>query len=97
MRSRACSQGPRGHTNQRPRPDGPTRVDAAARGPTGPPGLVQSAATHGRRQQADIVFDEIGLENAIAENPELLEPLPDKVLRKLQGRKGARSKGSTRN
>jgi hypothetical protein len=42
------------------------------------------------------VFDEIGLENAIAENPELRRPLPDKVLRKLQGRKGARSKGSTR-
>jgi hypothetical protein len=41
-------------------------------------------------------FDEIGLENAIAENPELLRPLPDKVLRKLQKGKGARRKGSTR-
>jgi hypothetical protein len=32
----------------------------------------------------------------MAENPELLKPLPDEVLRKLQGKKGARSKGSTR-
>jgi hypothetical protein len=42
------------------------------------------------------VFDEIGLENAMAKNPELLKPLPDKVLQNLQGRKGTRSKGSTR-
>lgn len=39
---------------------------------------------------------EIGMENAIAENPELLKPLPDKVLRKLLGRKGGRRRGATR-
>ena len=42
------------------------------------------------------MFDEIGLENALAENPELLKPLPEKVVRKLQRRKDARRTGSTR-
>jgi DNA invertase Pin-like site-specific DNA recombinase len=58
--------------------------------------LVWAATWNPDTRKADIVFDEIGLENAIAENPELLKPLPDKVLRKLRGRKGARSTGSTR-
>lgn len=58
--------------------------------------FVWAATWNPDTRKVDIVFDEIGLENAIAENPELLKPLPDKVLRKLQGRKGARSKGSTR-
>jgi len=58
--------------------------------------FVWAATWNPDTRKVDIVFDEIGLENAIAENPELLRPLPDKVLRKLQGRKGARSKGSNR-
>ncbi|MBN1609945.1 MAG: zinc ribbon domain-containing protein [Polyangiaceae bacterium] len=58
--------------------------------------FVWAATWNPDTRKVDIVFDEIGLENATAENPELLKPLPDKVLRKLQGRKGARSKGSTR-
>ena len=57
--------------------------------------FVWAATWNPDTRKVDIVFDEIGLENAIAENPELLKPLPDKVLRKLQRSKGARSRGST--
>ncbi len=58
--------------------------------------FVWAATWNPDTRKVDIVFDEIGLENAIAENPELLKPLPDKVLRKSRGRKGSPSKGSTR-
>jgi hypothetical protein len=57
---------------------------------------VWAATWNPDTRKVDDVFDEIGLENAAAENPELLKPVPDKMLRKLQGRKGTRSKGATR-
>jgi hypothetical protein len=37
-------------------------------------------------REVDVVFDEIGLENALADNPELLKPLPEEVVRKLKRR-----------
>lgn len=49
--------------------------------------FVWAATWNPDTRKVDIVFDEIGLENAMAKNPELLEPLPDKVLRTLD-RKG---------
>ncbi len=52
--------------------------------------FVWAAIWNPDTRKVDIVFDEIGLENAIAENPELLKPLSDEVLRKLQRTKGAR-------
>lgn len=58
--------------------------------------LVWAATWNPDPRKVDIVFDEIGLENAIAENPELRKPLSDKALRKLQRTKGARRRGATR-
>jgi hypothetical protein len=58
--------------------------------------FVWAATWRPDTRKVDIEFDAIGLENAIGENPEQLKPVPDKVLRKPLGRKGARSKGSTR-
>lgn len=55
--------------------------------------FVWAATWNPDTRKVDIVFDEIGLENAIAENPELLKPLPDKVLRKPQGEEGLAQQG----
>jgi len=47
---------------------------------------VWAAAWYPDTRKVEIVFDAIGLENAMAENPELLEPLPEKFVRKLRRR-----------
>jgi hypothetical protein len=44
---------------------------------------VWAATWNPDARTVDIVFDEIGLENAVKENPRLLAPLPAKVLRIL--------------
>ena len=49
--------------------------------------FVWAATWNPDTRKVDIVFDEIGLENAIAENPEMLKPLPDKVLRELDSKR----------
>ena len=58
--------------------------------------FIWAATWNPDTRKVDLVIDEIGLDNAMAEIQELLGPLPAELLRKLQGRKGARSKGSNR-
>lgn len=58
--------------------------------------LVWAATWNPDPHKVDVVFDEIGLENAIAETPELLKPLPDEVLRRLKPPKGRRRTGASR-
>jgi hypothetical protein len=58
--------------------------------------FVWAATWNPDTRQGEVVFDETGLENAMADNPGLLRPLPDRVLRKLQRKKGTRHRGSTR-
>jgi hypothetical protein len=42
---------------------------------------VWAATWNPDTRTVDIVFDELGLENAVKENPRLLAPLPAKILR----------------
>jgi site-specific DNA recombinase len=54
--------------------------------------LVWAATWNPDTRKVDIVFDEIGIENAMKENPVLAEPLPEKVLKRL-AKKRPRERG----
>jgi len=52
--------------------------------------IVWAATWHPDSRKVEVVFDEIGLENAMADSPQLLKPLSEKAVRKLrrQARRG---------
>jgi hypothetical protein len=46
--------------------------------------IVWAATWYPDSRKVEVVFDEIGLENAMADNPELLKPLSEKAVRELR-------------